>query len=53
VAIHRRKWGLAAFFAAMLAWMITVQVASVLMSRRNCWLYEPTTASAISLTIEK
>jgi hypothetical protein len=30
--IHKQKWGVAAFFGAMLVWMIIVQLAAALMS---------------------
>ena len=30
--IHKKKWGVAAFFGAMLVWMIIVQLSVALMS---------------------
>jgi len=29
-SVHKKKWGLAAFFIAMLAWIITMQLAIAL-----------------------
>lgn len=44
----------AARFRAALNWPLSKELSIRMMfESRNCWLYEPTTGSAISLTIEK